>query len=354
VSFLVALVGTTLAWALHPPLRPRRLAVGGAALLLSAAPALLPSWDPPAGTDTVMVAVVQGNVPGEGMDAFAERRVVLDNHVQATLDLAARVEAGEEERPDLVLWPENSTDIDPFRDPTVHADIQRAVDAVAVPVLVGAMVGGPGPIDVRNQGIVWLPESGPATSYSKKHPVPFGEYIPMRKVLAEYFERLDQIPRDMVPGTDPGAMDMGAATVGDVICFEVIYDDLIRDVVRGGADFLVVQTNNATYMGTGQVDQQFAIARLRALETRRYVAVAATNGISAFVDPDAAVVDRAPKRTQEVMVREVARLDEQTPAVRYGAWVEGGLSAAGALAVVAGGLAGVLAARRGRAEQEQA
>ena len=106
-------------------------------------------------------------------------------------------------------------------------------------------------------------------------------------------------------------------------------------MTEGGADLLVVQTNNATYMGTGQVDQQFAIARLRALETGRYVAVAATNGISAFVDPNGDVVQRAPKRTQRVLVQQVPRLSELTPAVRFGALVERGLVGVGLLSVVA-------------------
>ena len=64
------------------------------------------------------MAAVQGNVPGEGLDAFAERRAVLTNHVQATQELAARVAAGEAPQPDLVVWPENSSDIDPYADST--------------------------------------------------------------------------------------------------------------------------------------------------------------------------------------------------------------------------------------------
>ena len=107
----------------------------------------------------------------------------------------------------------------------------------------------------------------------------------MRAQLAKLFERLDQIPRDMVPGTEPGVLDLAGTTIGDVICFEVAYDGLVHEVVDGGAEMLVVQTNNATYMGTGQVEQQFAIARLRAIETSRYVVVVATNGVSGIIAP---------------------------------------------------------------------
>ena len=336
-TFAVALVGTSLAWAAlaarRAPARGVAAVVVPSALVLSSqalAPGAAPGAEP---SRTVDVAAVQGDVPGEGMAAFAERRVVLENHVEATLELAEEIEAGSRPRPDLVVWPENSTDIDPFADSSVYADIQSAVDAVGVPVLVGAMVGGDDPRDVYNQGIVWLPGSGPSQTYSKTHPVPFGEYIPFRDVLAPYVERLDQIPRDMVPGDEPGLFTVGGSTVGDVICFEVAYDGLIRDVVGGGADLLVVQTNNATYMGTGQIEQQFAISRLRAIETNRYVVVAATNGVSGVIAPDGQVVERAPVKARAVLSSSLPVFGGQTLATRWGGAVEMFLSLGGAVSV---------------------
>ena len=106
-----------------------------------------------------------------------------------------------------------------------------------------------------------------------------------------------------------------------MICFEVAYDGLVRDViVDGGGQMLVVQTNNATYTGTGQLEQQFAISRYRAIETGRSVVVAATNGISGVVAPDGAVVVQTEQRTREV-------LDEQVELADGITWVCG--SAAG-------------------------
>ena len=81
------------------------------------------------------------------------------------------------------------------------------------------------------------------------------------------------------------------------MCFEVAYDGLLRDLVDGGADVIVVPTNNATYTGTGQIEQQFAMSRLRAIETGRWVVVASTNGISGIVAPDGHVVERAAVRS---------------------------------------------------------
>jgi apolipoprotein N-acyltransferase len=211
------------------------------------------------------------------------------------------------------------------------------------------MVEGPGPRDVRNEGIVWKPGTGPGQSYSKTHPVPFGEYIPMRAELAHLIQRLDQIPRDMVPGTRPGVLDLAGTTVGDVICFEVAYDGVVHDVVDGGARLLVVQTNNATYMGTGQVEQQFAIARLRAIETSRYVVVVATDGVSGIIAPDGSVVQRAPTRTTQVMERQVGLRTFVTPAVRLARWIDRLLALAAVVAVVVA----VLLERRGRRRSDE-
>ena len=347
VTFAVALVGSVLAWTV---LRVRRTPVRAvAALALACLVVSLGSALPGPGrgddaSGGVTVAAVQGNVPGTGMDAFAERRAVLDNHLQATRDLAADVEAGEVDAPDLVVWPESSTDIDPFTDPTVSADIQGVVDAVGVPILVGAMVAGAEADEVRNQGIVWSPGSGPGESYSKTHPVPFGEYIPFRDLLAKYITRLDQIPRDMVAGSEPGLLEIAGVTVGDVICFEVAYDGVVRDVIEGDADMVVVQTNNATYTGTGQIEQQFAISRLRAIETNRFVVVAATNGVSGIIAPDGEVVARAATRTQAALVESVRFPGGITAGVRHGAWIELALAAVAGIAVSVG----VAAGRRSR------
>lgn len=322
-TFVVVLLGTSLAWAaLRLRRAPVRAAVAVAAplLVVAAAAASVAPWAPAEAAGpghVVSVAAVQGDVPGEGMNPFDERRVVLENHVAATHELAERIEDGAP-APDLVVWPENSTDIDPFADPSVHEDISEAVDAVGVPVLVGAMVSGENPDDVYNQGIVWRPGTGPTERYSKNHPVPFGEYVPMRDLVAPLVDRLDQVPRDMVAGTEPGLLEMGGTTVGDVICFEVAYDDVVHGVVRGGAELLVVQTNNATYMGTGQIEQQFAIARLRAIETGRHVVIAATNGVSGIVAPDGQVVERAPVRTRAVLQASLPVSTVQTAAMRWG------------------------------------
>ena len=262
---------------------------------------------------------------------------MLDNHVEATRELAADVRAGRLDAPDLVVWPENSSDIDPFEDPGAYAAIDGAVRDIGVPVLVGAVLQGPGD-GLSNAGIVWDPETGPGERYVKRHPVPFGEYIPLRPLARRISDSVDLVPRDFVAGDEVGVLDVGPVRLGDVICFEVVYDDLVRDTVRDGGRLLVVQTNNATFGRSPQTEQQLAMSRLRAVEHGRAVVVAATSGISAVVRPDGSLAHRTQVFTRDVSVTEVALGDTSTPATRLGALPELVLSllAAGAVAVAVG------------------
>jgi apolipoprotein N-acyltransferase len=196
----------------------------------------------------------------------------------------------------------------------------------------------------RNRAIVWSPDGEPGAHYDKIHPVPFGEYIPLRSLLAPRVPALDQIPNDMVPGTRTGVLEVGPTRLGALMCFEVAYDGLLRDLVDEGAQVVVVPTNNATYTGTGQIQQQFAISRLRAIETGRFVVVAATNGVSGIIAPDGRVIAKAPVSTQRVLQAAVTPSDRVTLAVRSGAWLE----LAVALSGLAGVLCGILLGRRDR------
>jgi apolipoprotein N-acyltransferase len=265
--------------------------------------------------------------------------------VQATLRLAADVRAGRAGRPDLVVWPENSSDIDPYTNPDAAADISTAARAVGAPVLVGAVVDGPGRF-VSNTAIVWDPVTGPGQTYVKRHPVPFAEYVPARGFFRLFTDKVDLVRADFAAGTRPGVLGLGGATVGDVICFEVVEDDLVADVVHGGAGMLVVQTNNATFGHSDESAQQLAASRLRAVEYGRTVVVAATSGISAVVAPDGSVVRRSQLFTPAVFDLAIAQRGSTTVAARLGAVPELVLTAVGTAALLVAAGAGL---RRRRA-----
>ncbi|MEV5210785.1 apolipoprotein N-acyltransferase [Micromonospora sp. NPDC053740] len=285
--------------------------------------------------DTVTVAIVQGNVPRLGLDFNAQRQAVLNNHVDATIELAGRVAAGQQRRPDLVVWPENSSDIDPLRNPTAGARISQAADTIGAPILVGAVLLGPDAGQVRNAGILWHPGTGADLDqlYTKRHPVPFAEYVPLRDVARLVSKKVDLIRNDFVPGSTPGVVRAGTTVLGDVICFEVAYDEVVRDTVTGGAQLLVVQTNNATF-DVAEARQQMAMVRLRAVEHGRPALMASTVGVSGFVAPDGRVSDATGFNTREVVVRQLRLDDGRTLATRLGWWPEVALAALAAAALV--------------------
>ncbi|WP_226961941.1 MULTISPECIES: apolipoprotein N-acyltransferase [Streptomyces] len=361
VTFAVALTGALLAWAglrlwhLHRAGllagRAALPALGGAGLAVAVGASGYAVPVPTGASDTVSVAIVQGNVQQAGMDFLGRPMMILNNHVDATLQLADDVAAGRTERPDLVLWPENASDLDPYSRPEAYAAIDRAARTIGVPILVGALVDHPTEEGyVENQGIVWDPETGPGDSYTKQHPVPFGEYVPFRDQLSVLISRLERVPRDFWAGEHSGVLDVGPARLGDVICFEVAYDDIVRDTVNEGARALVVQTNNATYGNTGQPEQQLAMSQLRAVEHGRAVVTVATSGISAVVRPDGSIEQRTEEFTQDVLSTELPLRDGRTFADRVGAAPEWALALGGLLAWAWTGLGPRLARRRATAQ----
>ena len=131
----------------------------------------------------ISVGIVQGNVPGRGIEALGRARSVTNNHLSETIDLMTRARLGEVPRPDFVLWPENSTDIDPVLDGRTQTTVQAAAEIADVPILVGAVTQGPGPDERQTSALWWDPQSGPVATYHKRNLVPFGEWIPFRSQL---------------------------------------------------------------------------------------------------------------------------------------------------------------------------
>ena len=367
VSFLVALVGQLVAWlalSIRRHVSGRRstgsrrglakpLAAGGllVALLLTGTALRSFQLEPLAGTQgSVKVGIVQGNVPGRGLEALGRARTVTNNHLAETGRLAEQVQQGREPRPDFILWPENSTDIDPTRDSITGAAVEAASRQAGVPILVGAVMQGPGADERQTSALWWDPSRGVLARYDKRNLVPFGEWIPLRAQLLPLLPILRQVGAQSVPGTRPGALRVEAGgrplVVGTVLCFELAYDRTVYETLTSGAQVSLVQSNNATYGGTGQVEQQFAITRARAMETRREIAVATTNSISGLVGRDGTVTSRTEEFTAASEVVEMPLRFALTPAVRLGPWLNAGLSLAALLLCIYGGVRGGLDARR--------
>ncbi len=352
LGFAVAALGGALAiGARHVrPVSWRPLA--GCLVVLVAIPLVagLRAWvgipAPGSSSPTLNVALIQGNVPDRGLASFDRARQVLDNHVAQTLALAAQVKSGAVAQPDLVLWPENASDVDPLRDAAAAAQITRAVKAVGAPVLVGAILRGPGAEHRRNAGILWSPTTGPGAVYIKRHPVPFAEYIPLRSIAETVSSAAKLVTQDMVGGGGNGLLTGGPVPIGDVICFEVAYDDLVRSSVDAGARVVVVQTNNATFGRTAETYQQLAMSRLRAVETGLPVLQVSTTGETAIIGPDGGVVRRSGALFKPAILSDRIAIDPRAArplAMRLGALPEYLLAALAGL-----GTAGALVAARRR------
>ncbi len=332
VTFAVALAGGVLAVAV------RSLAAGGprwvsaAALVglgaLVVAPLAIPVLTGgPTDGPTARILGIQGNVPHAGLDFNAQRRAVLDNHARVTRAAADSLRATGARRPDLVIWPENASDIDPLRNPDAEDVIEEAVAAVGAPISLGAVLREPAGF-VSNASLLYLPGAGgPADRYVKQRPVPFAEYIPYRSFFRHFSDKVDLVRVDFAPGDRTVVFRVPRAGGGQVatataICFEVAVDDVIRDGILAGANIITVQTNNATFGRTDESVQQLAISRLRAIEHGRSVAHISNVGVSALITPDGTAHGPTSLFTAAVLSGDLPLRTELTLATRAGPWPE--------------------------------
>lgn len=328
---------------------PRAAVAAAAATVLvpvAGAFAALPLVDDSAEDGTATVAAIQGNVPRLGLDFNSQRRAVLDNHVRRTEQLAREVKEGKVPQPDFVLWPENSSDLDPYRNPDARIVIDDAVKAIGVPTVIGAVIE-PDTGKLRNTLIQWDPKKGPVDTYDKRHIQPFGEYMPMRSVARVFSSDVDRVRRDFGPGRKVGVFDLAGTEVGLVTCYEAAFDDAVRDTVMHGGQMIAVPSNNATFGRSEMTYQQLAMSRVRAVEHSRSVVVPVTSGVSAVIRPDGTIVQKTKLFTPDALVDEVPLRSSLTPATRMGTLPEGVL----VLVAVAGlGLVTVrsVRGRRGR------
>ncbi len=340
VTFLVALTAGCLAvvlvnqpwrrsswWRAAGGRRARSVASLGALVIAAAVTfsgaALRDAFVPSAAGDpTVEVAAIQGDVPrGTSLATQLNDTDVTQNHAAATITLAQEVADGKAKAPDVVIWPENSTSIDPSLDAQIYQAIMGAVDTIGKPVLVGAVLENP----LRNAGQLWLPEKGPVAIYVKRQLVPFGEYIPLRGLISKFSSLTQLQPENFTPGHKNVIFHIGKIRLGVAICYEIGFDGLVRSDVTDGANLLTVQTNDATFERdgqTGETYQQLDMARIRAIESDRAVVVASTTGASAIIAPSGQLITASGLWRRAILQAQVPLITYRTLADVVGAWPE--------------------------------
>lgn len=266
---------------------------------------------------SVTVAAIQGNVPRLGLDFNAQRRAVLEYHARETERLAAEVKAGKTARPDFVLWPENSSDVDPFTDPEAAALIDEAARAIGVPISVGGVVQRDGKL--YNEQILWDPAKGPTQTYDKRQVQPFGEYLPLRSLVGAVNKNwTEMVHQDFSRGSKPGVFTIDGTKVGLATCYEAAFDWAVRDTVTHGAQLISVPSNNATFDRSEMTYQQLAMSRVRAVEHSRTVVVPVTSGVSAIIMPDGRITQKTGMFVAGHLVQKIPLRSSETPATKMG------------------------------------
>ena len=316
-----------------PEYSRRSVAVGALALVL-----LVPAWPAPTSGETT-IAAVQGNTDS-GLFAEYEPGENLQKHIDETVPLVGT-------DVDMVVWPENGSDLDPQRTAAVAREIDRLSSAMDAPLIFGTITAREG--ETFNTSLLWEPGVGVTDWYDKKHPVPFAEYVPDREFWRPFApDLIDLVPRGYSVGTRNTVFDVNGVMTGVSICFDITDDALVQEMIDDGAEVILAQTNNADFGRTDENVQQLAIARLRAIETGRTVVNISTVGTSAVIAPDGSTIDRLRPYEPGSMVETVPLSDTKTPFSVLGRSLElliGGIG-------VSAFLLSLLHARgRGRAQQ---
>lgn len=259
----------------------------------------------------VTAAIVQGNIPRYQEPSYEKDRAILDNHVGLTEKLPADV--------DLVLWPESSIGIDPFRDGQVAAAVLNAARAAGAPMIVGGNLDRD---DGDYQVMAYLisPEGEFIDRYQKTHLVPFGEFVPNRDAL-DWIPALDQVPRDAVPGTEGTLFEVAGGTVAPVISYEGDFGSLVSSRVGAGGRLVVVATNTSTWEDSPASAQHVAMSQVRAAENGTFVLHGALTGISAVIDPSGRILDRTELWESDTLIRTVNFSEEASFYARAGDWL---------------------------------
>lgn len=287
--------------------------LGGTVIIALILLAAIPRF-PVASNETLRIAAVQGNTKSGLFDHVDPGQNVID-HTETTLTYVKNPV-------NLVVWPENAADIDPTRDEQSAQILDYLSNKYQAPFIVGTITH---PADgiFFNSSLVWEAGRGVVAQYDKIHPVPFAEYMPNR----EFFHALapdlvDMVTHDYTFGTRSNVIDINGTQMGLSICFDIVDDQQIYDMIANGAQVILAQTNNADFGYSAESVQQLAIAKLRAIESGRSVVNISTVGVSAIIRPDGSTQAMLPAHTRGAITQDVALSSTTTSAMVIGRSVE--------------------------------
>jgi apolipoprotein N-acyltransferase len=308
---------------------PGRIALGSFGFLILAGAIFAPTAD----GRPFRVAIVQGGSPCPRVHCDNENELILQSHLELTAE-----ELSPADEIDLVVWPESSfgTTTYPFTNPEVFAAIVGEADRLGAYFMVsGTRVPEDQPDRFVNANLVFSRQGDPIGEYRKRHPVPFGEYIPLRDTFS-FIPELAAVPRDMIRGDKTVVFELQEGVLGSVISFEAAFARHFRAEVAEGAELMVVLSNEGSYGRTEASDQFIGLTRMRAAETGTPIVLGAITGKSLFIDADGSLSDDSTSLfVPSVLVADINwRTAGKTLYVRFGDWLQVLAIAAGIVAVI--------------------
>jgi len=279
---------------------------GSLLALLFVSVILLPTIEPIGNFKSLLV---QGNVPQLGLDFNSRAKAVFNMHVKET-----KRAIQEKDDFNLIIWPENSVDVDPYKSVDVQASLASLNTLTKKPIIIGAVLSTGNKI--KNASILWNQVA--VTTYIKQHLTPFGEYIPLRSLARNFSPFVDGV-QDFTPGQGDVLHKVDNAVIGPIICYELIDDSYINRISRQ-SNLLVVQTNNATFGTSAQSAEQLSISRIRAIENHRDLVSVSTTGISAIIDSRGNIVKSTTSNQPDHLFADSKLYSAQTLANKLGNW----------------------------------
>jgi apolipoprotein N-acyltransferase len=263
-----------------------------------------------------LIGMVQGNIDQSRKWSPEEQQRTVDGYLAASQDLLRQPM-----RPELLVWPETALPFFPMNNPLMDSlRMMTREDNVAL------LTGSPWfevndaatrDINFYNSAFLLSPAGEIDGLYFKSHLVPFGEYVPLKKLLP-FLAPLVEAVGDFTPGTVETPVTFGRIRCGVLICFESVFPDIARQWVKSDANVLVNLSNDAWYGRSSAPSQSMAMSVLRAVETRRSLVRAANTGISAFVDPLGYVLVSSAIFVPWAESREIPLLEKITVHSSYG------------------------------------
>jgi len=264
--------------------------------------------------EAIRVGLIQGNVDQAEKVDVTRAGAIFQDYLRLTRQ-AIR------EGAEFILWPESSTPFLFEEDRAAAAQVRALARQARVPILLGSdqIERGPGGLAARyfNSAFLVRPDGTTGGVYRKMHLVPFGEYVPLKRVFF-FAAPLVEAVSDFSAGETPALLPVGDHTISTAICYEVVYPDLVRRFVAGGSEMLTTMTNDAWFGATSAPYQHFEQASMRAIEEGRYMIRSANTGVSGIVDPYGRVLARTAIFQPAVLVGEARFLRTSTFYARHG------------------------------------